>query len=231
MRGTRLRGARIAALALAATACAAAPGLAQTPAQPPATAGSGPSVSTDVGCYLAARTVKISGSGLTPGAPYAVFLDGHALGPGTTASDGSFAGTLSSGRLHRGASHAIHTVTVDQGSARATAQFQTTDFNAYFSPTTGNPRTLRVRFSVFGFAPGATDPVPLYLHYSSPTGRTTTIRIGRTHGPCGTLSRTREHHLFPFSPSAGSWRLQFDASERYSAASRPRVVRTVSVGR
>jgi hypothetical protein len=56
-----------------------------------------------------------------------------------------------------------------------------------------------------------------------------TAEIGITGGPCGSLPVSHLHHLFGFSPVAGTWRLQFDTQKRYSPASVPRVVRTVAI--
>jgi hypothetical protein len=55
----------------------------------------------------------------------------------------------------------------------------------------------------------------VYLHYVTPRRRhRLTVRLGRTAGPCGTVSTPRRR-LFPFRPGVGSWRLQFDAVRRY----------------
>jgi hypothetical protein len=187
-------------------------------------------VQTDFPCYLERRTVRVSGSGFAAGTAYTVALDGTPLGPGTVAADGTLRGTLSSGRLYRGATHQRHTLQVSDGTNSASAQFQVTRFTADFRPSRGNPHTLLVRFSAFGFGVGSTTLPTVYLHYIRPDRRTgPTVRLGRTHGVCGSLPRTRSHHLFPFSASAGHWRLQFDASSTYSPHTRPRLVRTVAV--
>jgi hypothetical protein len=184
---------------------------------------------TDFSCYLQSRAVRLSGSGFAPGAQYTVSLDGTALGPGTVKPDGSISGMLDSGRLSAAAPLA-RLLTVSDGTNQAKTTFDVSGFAARFSPSTGDPRTLLVRYSVFGFAPGSPDRQPLYLHYQSPSGRGgETIRIGSTDPPCGTVNRTRLRHLFPFSPRAGTWALQFDTSQRYSPSSQPRVVRSVSV--
>ena len=186
-------------------------------------------VQTDFSCYLQSRAVRVSGSGFDPGAQYTVSVDGTALGPGTVKSDGSISGTLDSGRLS-GAAPVTHQLSVAEGSNQATATFQVTGFTARFSPSTGDPRTLLVSYSVYGFAPGSPSGQPLYLHYRSPSGNGgETIHIGHTNPPCGTVTHSRLRHLFPFSPRAGTWTLQIDTSATYSAKSQPRVVRSVTV--
>ena len=93
-----------------------------------------------------------------------------------------------------------------------------------------------MRFSIYGFGIGPAapkDPVPreVYLHYVAPGERPfATVRVGRTHGLCGSLPLTRKHRLFPFVPAVGEWRLQFDLSPSYSPLSAPRVVRVVNLG-
>ena len=204
--------------------------LALLPGPAESAAAGGAVLKTDYSCYLQSRSVRLHGTGFTPGAQYTVSLDGRALGPGTVAADGTLSGTLASGTLAGNATQAARTLTVSDSVNQASAVFAVTAFSAGFSPSTGDPRTLLVRYSVFGFAPGAADPQPLYLHYRSPTGRGgQTIRLGSTHTPCGTVSRTRLRHLFPFRPRAGTWLLQFDTSERYSPSSSPRVVRSVVI--
>lgn len=186
-------------------------------------------VATDVPCYLTNRTVRLHGSGFAESTPYTVSLDGTALGPGTTGADGSLTGRLGSGHLGH-LHHQRHTITVSDGTSTASTQFEVTRFTAAFDPSAGDPRSLRVRFSVWGFGLGALAPPTVYLHYVSPTGRPgSTVTVGRTHGACGSLPRSRLHHLFPFHPRTGTWHLQFDTARRYSSSRRPRVVRTVVV--
>lgn len=204
-----------------------------TTATPPPPAGA--SLSTDLPCYLQDRTVKLSGSGFPAGAAYGVSEDGRALGSGTVGADGTLTGSLASGRVVAGATHLRHAITVSAAGRTASATFDVTVFGASFAPAAGNPATLVVRYSIFGFgigpaAPKDPTPRPLYEHYIAPTGRQVAlVRLGRTHGLCGSLPLTRPHHLFLFHPGPGTWHIQFDTSVRWSASSRPRVVRTVVV--
>jgi hypothetical protein len=102
---------------------------------------------------------------------------------------------------------------VTDGVRRATTRFRSTIFGADFRPDRGDPATLRVRFYAFDFGLGRT----VYLHYIAPSRRhRTTVRLGRTGGPCGTVS-TPLRRAFPFRPAPGSWRLQFDSRRVYDA--------------
>lgn len=84
--------------------------------------------------------------------------------------------------------------------------------SAGFSPTRGNPVTLRVRFHVAGFR----GRKPVYLHYRNPSGHLArTVGLGFTSGVCGLLTTSRRR-LFPFRDvRAGTWRLQFDTQGRF----------------
>jgi hypothetical protein len=200
---------------------------------------SGPVIATDLPCYLADRSVTLSGTIFPPGTTYSVAEDGTTLGTGTVAPAGTITGSLSSGSLARGATHLHHAITVTAPGASASTEFDVTQFSAGFSPTAGNPATLLVRFAIYGFGIGpaqpddpAGDPVPqqVFLHYVDPHGKTgETIDLGRTHGRCGSLPTTRVHHLFPFRPGSGTWHLQFDLDPTFSRSSSPRVVRAVVV--
>lgn len=190
-------------------------------------------VGVDRACYLdtvraderVAPRVRLAGRGFTPGALFQVSLDGLPLsgGLGTVDAAGEVAGSFATPSLRRmGRAERSWLVRVDEGPHTASARFSTSDVVARFSPTRGNPRTMRVRWRAhgLGFAP---DGEPLregrsvYLHYIRPNGRLRrTVRLGRTSGPCGRLARTSRRRLFPFRPERGRWRLQVDTRKRYT---------------
>jgi len=192
-----------AALAIAAAAPAAA---------------SAAQIQTDTGCYQSnTGTITVSGSGFEPNQPFSVSLDGAALnthGATTDATGAITDGSVQTPRLSRDAVH-NYTLTVTQGANTATTTFSVTPFLADFTPGSGNPKTLRVRFKIFGF--GLVTPHPaVYLHYVRPNGKLKrTIRLGRAQGTCGQISRTARKKLFPFRAGRGTWRLQFDTHKRY----------------
>jgi hypothetical protein len=190
----------------------------------------GPGVRAQYGCYGPSRRVNISGQGFMAGARYGVLLDSMSLGSGTVRPDGTMGGALDSGRLYRGAPHQRHTVAVTDGVSKASTSFDTSRFTALFKPSSGDPSRL-VRFSAYSFGPNQRRHPSLYVHYVGPDHSDhLTVRLGRTHGACGSLPRTRQRSLFPFAADSGTWRLQFDTRPRYSYRNRPRFVRTVRVG-
>jgi hypothetical protein len=194
----------------------------------PATA-SAATVQTDLRCYLADRQVKLTGEGFSPGARYTVVRDGQPLGEGKVGADGKVAGSLSSGQLDAGVAERSVDVSISDGTNEASTRFRLSAFRALFTPSRGDPRRLRVRFSVFGFG---SPNLPVYLHYVDPDGRLErTIRLGETEGDCGRLSRSRQRRLFPFRAERGEWRLQFDTRRAYRPGSAPRIVRAVKVRR
>ena len=186
-------------------------------------------VQTNLACYLEDRQVQLAGTGYTPGAAYTVLRDGQAIGSGMVAADGSVTGSFTSGELEAGVAERSFDLAVTDGTNQAATRFRVSRFRAECEPSRGDPATLRVRFSVFGFGrPGH----PIYVHYLRPGGALTqTVRLGMTRGVCGSITRTRMRRLFPFRPTAGRWRLQFDTRRTYRRSAVPRIVRAVDVRR
>ena len=184
-------------------------------------AASAAQIQTDQACYQeptksATGTVAVSGNGFEPNQPYQVTLDGQPLpnGTGTTDPAGGIAGSFPTPELPGNGVHAF-TLGVVQGANAPTTSFSVTPFLADFTPGSGNPKTLRVRFKVFGF--GLVTPNPIvYLHYVRPNGKLKrTIRLGKAQGVCGQIKRTARKKLFPFKAERGKWKLQFDTRKRY----------------
>ena len=180
-------------------------------------AASAAQVQTDRGCYQDnSGTVVVSGNGFDPDQPYQVTLDGQPLpnGTGTIGPDGTISGSFPTPELSGASVHA-YTLGIVEGANNVTTTFSVTPFLADFTPGSGNPKTLRVRFKVFGFA--LLDPSPtVYLHYVRPNGKLKrTIRSGRAQGVCGQITRTSRRKLFPFSAERGKWKLQFDTHSAY----------------
>ena len=173
-------------------------------------------------CYLQtdkAPSVEVAASGFAPGRPYSVALDGAPLPGGTGQTDdagamsGKFGPALATGELER-----TFQLAVSSDDLVAATAFTVTRFRADFTPTKGNPATLRVRFSAFGF--GLVKPQQdVYVHYVRPNGRLKrTVRLGRAAGQCGSIARTNKRRLFPFAlkrSDTGRWKLQFDTSKTY----------------
>ena len=97
-------------------------------------------------------------------------------------------------------------------------RYRTTKVFADFTPDSGDPKTLTVRFSVHGFGL-LRRHASVYLHYISPGGKVRRdVRLGTAAGTCGVIRRTRERHLFPFPAERGKWILQFDTNKKYTRA-------------
>lgn len=211
----------IRALAAALAAFAAAGGAVAVLAASPATlAASRPTLTTDHGCYLVGQPVALTGAGFAAGRQFIVTIDWVYFGRSTTDPTGTFVSTLRPGGLGAGvAQHVDHLVATDGSTSAAAAFTITRAAGARFLASSGNPRTLRAPFEVWGFALDG-HPQSVYLHYVSPSGRArTTVLLGTAGGQCGHLM-TGPRRVFPFIPSSGSWTFQLDTNRRY--LSRPR---------
>jgi hypothetical protein len=188
-----------------------------------ATAASVPTIRLNHPCYLTSELAVLHGSGFDPSRPFFATLDGvRVKGHGVTDSTGAFKATFGApGRLRRGSKgEDLHRLVVKEGAHVANDTFLVTHLSAGFSPNTGNPSTLRVRFRLLGWGQTGT----VWLHYLNPKGTDVRNRfLGPTQGACGHLT-TSPLKLFPFTPKKGVWRLQFDKSSVYKPAAVPRVL-------
>jgi hypothetical protein len=193
---------------------------APAPAAPPA------SVATPEACYSSRKPVDFAGSGFRSGARFTATVAGRRVASGRATRTGDVAGSFRAPVPTRaGPGERTFTLQVSDGVRTASTRFRSTVFGAGFSPTTGDPATLRVRFFVYDFGAGRT----VYLHYVRPDLRHyLTVKLGLTRGPCGTLS-TAPRRIFPFRARPGSWRLQFDTARDYQRLARPRVRLVVPV--
>src|SRR5690242_20533393 len=134
-------------------------------------------VVTDRPCYLEQKRVELSGAGFQPGATYTVARDGQPIGTGTVGADGSVAGAFGSDVLPAGIAEKSFDLSISDGVNQASSTFQVSAFRALFSPSRGNARRLRVRFSVFGLL---AEKLPVYLHYVRPDGTAArTVYLGK----------------------------------------------------
>lgn len=178
----------------------------------------------DRACYPGdgSAVVSITGSGFTPDGEVQLQIGGGIVGMTAADAAGDVSTTFpvpappESGPSKNEKAYELSLV---QGAVRATTTIRSARVAADFSPTTGRPSTLRVRFSVFGFgmATPAGKPMPkVYVHYVDPRRKLRrTISLGAGATPCGTIRRTALRKLFPFSPRRGSWTLQFDTNATY----------------
>jgi hypothetical protein len=180
----------------------------------------GAAVQTDRTCYLQTdRTnVTVSGNGFTPGSPYSVALDGATLVSGSNAIDtgGAMQGAFAPPALGDDELQRTFTVAVASDALSAQSTFTVTRLKANFTPSSGDPKKLKVRFSVAGFGLVMSHP-DVYLHYIDPKGKVReTVRLGQATGQCGRIVRTAQRRLFPFdAPRLGKWQLQFDTSKTF----------------
>jgi hypothetical protein len=190
-------------------------------------------VGVDHPCYLArqpglasGQAIQFSGGGFGPGATVTASLDGVAVASGPASPTGDFAGTTAAPALPSNRFTGRSTLTLADGASSASTSFPITLLAADFSPSSGNPNTLRVRFRIYGFGPvlaalGRGTSARVYEHLFSPGGkRRATYFVGRTRGPCGSLVTARRR-ILPFFPLDGRWRFVFTTSRRYSADAAP----------
>jgi hypothetical protein len=182
-------------------------------------------VQVDRSCYLEAlignrvipQPVQVTGNGFTANEAYQVTIDGLPVldGSGTVDAAGGISKTITPPALPEGTNERKHILTVSQGATSVSTSLRVSRFLADFAPSSGDPRTLRVRFSVFGFGLASANPT-VYLHYVRPGGKLKrTVKLGRAAGPCGRIARAPKRRLFPFTATRGRWRLQFDTNKRY----------------
>lgn len=179
-------------------------------------------LTTDAHCYLQGAPLRMTATGLTPGAPLTVVLDGQTLSYGDGSQPvadeaGTFGSSFATPVLAPAITQQRHGLAVSDGMHRPRARFTVTrPTGADFQPSSGNPRTLRARFKVWGFAlVGGISRVPVWVHWVSPAGSVReSAALGTTSGDCGTLT-TAARRVFPFNAEAGRWVLVFDTHRRY----------------
>lgn len=196
------------ALAVGALACAA-------------TAASAASITTAHRCYVPGAKVPATAQGFAPRTSLTVTVDGRVL----RYPDGSLPVTDASGN-YKNAFYApylagaqtqrrIPVSASDGTNSASTSLTITRPTGASFAPAQGDPRTLKVRFSVWGFALRSGRNARTYLHWIRPNGKVrASASLGRTRGDCGAL-RTRPRRIFPFAAETGRWVLVIDTHPRY----------------
>jgi hypothetical protein len=183
----------------------------------PAAGAVGPSLRTDRGCYGVGQRVGLHATGFAPRQPFFVTVDDVNFGSSSTDGQGAFETSFIPGGLGRNVAQHVYRVAANDGTSTASTRFTVSrPTGARFLATTGDPRTLRAPFEVWGFASDGRRR-PVYLHYVAPNGRARkTLGIGHTGGQCGYL-RTPAIRVFPFVPTFGTWKLQLDTSRSYSS--------------
>jgi hypothetical protein len=166
-------------------------------------------------CYLEGARVGLTATGFAPGSTVTVRRDGVAIGTANADQVGAVQARFDAPKLPAGKREASPLIELSDGTTTANARLPITRFHASFSPATGDPATMLVRFAVDGF--GLLDAQPdVYVHYVSPSGTLRqTIDLGQARGLCGHLRTTSDRRLFPFRARPGTWTLQFDTRKAY----------------
>jgi hypothetical protein len=203
-------------LPIALLASAAALGSVAADAAAPA-----PKIVLAPGCYLSSGTGLLTGRGFSANANWTAKLAGtKQIGSGRIDANGRIRARFTAPRYHGTNGTRQLTLSVTDGPHVASTTFLMTPLNASFSPRTGDPAALRVRWRVLGLGPRH----GVYVHYVAPNGHLKqTLRIGTTRGPCGSL-KTGPIALFPFRYAYGTWTFQIDANRSYGAATTPRLL-------
>jgi hypothetical protein len=175
----------------------------------------------DPGCYLSGGSGLLSGTGFRPNGTWTAKLSGtKQIGTGTIDRRGRIRARFTAPRYHGTSGAREMTLSVTDGPHVASTTFLMTPLDASFSPRTGDPATLRVRWRVLGV--GADRGV--YVHYVAPNGKhRRTVRIGTSRPPCGSL-KTGPIALFPFRYGYGRWTFQVDTTRRFDRDATPRLL-------
>lgn len=179
-------------------------------------------LTTDTRCYQETQEVVVNGTGFAPSSVVTISRDDTVLGSTQTDAEGSFRNKFDTPELPQNVRERLYEISASDAANAAQTSYRATRIFASFRPRTGNPSTLRVRFSVFGFGL-VRRRAPVYLHYVRPNGRVArTIKLGTATGVCGAIAQTRKRRLFAFNASQGTWILQFDTRSRYERATSKR---------
>lgn len=179
-------------------------------------------LTTDTRCYQETQDVVISGTGFAPDSIVTILRDDKVLGSTQTDAGGAFRNKVETPQLPRYQRERLYELTATDIATIARTTYRATRIYANFAPRSGNPSTLKVRFSINGFGL-VKRRSPAYLHYVRPNGKAArTIKLGTATGTCGAIKRTKRRRLFPFNASKGVWILQFDTRRTYARATSKR---------
>jgi len=177
---------------------------------------------TDTRCYQETQEVIVNGAGFAPLSAVTIARDDKILGTAQADANGAFRNKFDTPELPDDVRERLYRLSATDAVNSAATSYRSTRIFANFKPGTGNPATLKVRFTVYGFGL-VQRRAPIFLHYVSPKGTSRrTVRLGRAAGVCGRIDTTRKRHLFPFAAERGTWILQFDTRSRYERATSKR---------
>jgi hypothetical protein len=177
---------------------------------------------TDTRCYQETQEVIVNGAGFAPLSAVTISRDGTVLGTAQADVNGAFRNKFDTPELPDDVRERLYQLSATDTINSALTSYRSTRIFANFKPGSGNPATLKVRFTVYGFGL-VQRRAPIFLHYVSPKGTVRrTIRLGTATGVCGRIAATRLRHLFPFEAERGTWILQFDTRSTYERATSKR---------
>jgi hypothetical protein len=187
-----------------------------------ASAASAATIQTDSRCYQEQQEVVVRGTGFTPLSTVNVARDGKVFASAQADANGAFVGKFATPVTRDEVRERTYQLSASDMINSAATRYRSTKIFANFKPGSGNPNTLRVRFTIYGFNLGQPS-APVYLHYVNPKGEERrTVRLGTATGVCGRIVRTRKRRLFPFEAQRGKWILQFDTRKQYERATSKR---------
>lgn len=173
-------------------------------------------------CYLTGDTLSLSGSGFTAGGSVDVALDGASLGQLFADAAGNVAGEVTLGAMRGVKDHTLTATDVTNPALAASAAFVGTTRRVTVRPENAKAgRRLRVRGAGFvSQQDGSLAGRRAFMHVRGPGGFRSDRRIARLKAPCGSFKvRTR---IVPSDARTGTYRVQFDASRRFSRKTQPR---------
>jgi hypothetical protein len=175
-------------------------------------------LTTDTRCYQETQEVVVNGTGFAANSIVTISRGDDVLGSTQTDADGAFRNKFDTPELPQAVRERLYQLSATDTATTATTSYRATRIFASFRPRTGNPSTLKVRFSINGFGL-VQRRAPVYLHYVRPNGSAArTIKLGTATGVCGAIARTKQRRLFPFDAAKGVWILQFDTRRKYERA-------------
>jgi hypothetical protein len=179
-------------------------------------------LTTDTRCYQETQEVVVNGAGFAPLSAVTITRDGEPLGTTQADANGAFRNKFDTPELPDEVRERVYALSATDMVNTAATRYRATRIFANFKPGSGNPATLQVRFTVYGFGL-VQRRAPVFVHYVNPKGKARrTVRLGTAIGVCGRIERTRERHLFPFEAERGTWILQFDTRRKYERATSQR---------
>lgn len=182
-------------------------------------------LTTDKACYQERETVRVVGTGFTPGAPVDMSRDNLAFGTLVADATGTIRGGAPAPLISPARQRSFAFAGTDRTNPAITATVArlATIFDVDVVPLRGSPARTR-RITARGFTTGRT----LYVHVRR-KGRGRNIRLGRLKGACGT-KKVRKR-IFSRRARSGTYTVQFDTRRRYSRRTFPRIVYAVTIFR